>query len=658
MQDFLTELNERIDEHVKSSLAERVESVTATELPSPAGYAQVYVVSEIASVVGRAGYDTARSNISRPTAKNEVTNDYDLAFNVAGMAKEKGEDPRGVAAKLAAAISELESVTVTECIGPFVNVKLDYGVYARRVVEQTVRFGEKYGFSREGDPRVVVIDYSSPNIAKDMTVAHLRSTIIGHSLMNIREAAGDIPYGISHIGDWGSQFGGIFAEYFDELERDGEAFLARLEENPTAELLRLYRNFRNKEKSIDPDGHKLDGSEGEALKQKTAASKREYFRRMESGDPELVELWGRFREWNLDSFTRTYEQLGVSIDATQGESFFQDRMAVVVKEGLERGVLVREEDGTVIFPSQPLTNPTTKKVLPKEMLGQGGVPHNEVIVGADGNTMYLTRDLAAIRYRRMELGADEILYVIGKEQKRHCLMLFTMADQLGYAPIGAAEHLSFGHLNLGGEKMSSRDGKQDIPTLEEVLNEAMAAAAEATKTVKERFESAGKLKAFAVDEDELAREIGVSAVVFNDLKRDREGDIEFDSDTAKTLEAGSSQYIQYANARLNSLFERAGELPPLPETLPELSLAERNLIRVVAEMPLRVREAADHNNPHRLASYLTSLAQETSVFYDTHKGILKASDPERAVRLNLLRAAQTAIQNSAKLLHIDLPERM
>jgi arginyl-tRNA synthetase len=186
----------------------------------------------------------------------------------------------------------------------------------------------------------------------------------------------------------------------------------------------------------------------------------------------------------------------------------------------------------------------------------------------------------------------------------------------------------------------------------------MAAAAEATKTVKERFERAGKLKAFAVDEDELAREIGVSAVVFNDLKRDREGDIEFNSDTAKTLEAGSSQYIQYANARLNSLFERAGELPPLPETLPELSPAERNLLRAVADMPLRVREAADHNNPHRLASYLTSLAQETSVFYDTHKGILKASDPERAVRLNLLRAAQTAIQNSAKLLHIDLPERM
>ncbi len=640
--DLLAEQNARLDEVVKAALAHKIEAVSSHELPPSSGYFAVQLNNTLARILEEQGYDPTLTNIAAPNKKNTVTQGVDLACNVAGMARAAGVAPLDAAARLAEVLSAEDVIHGTTTAGSFVNMALDYKQVAPRVLAEVAAYGDDYGSFRDGVPEVVIIDYSSPNVAKNMTVAHLRSTIIGHVLTKIQEAAGNIPFGVNHLGDWGTQFGNIIYQYKQELTERGAAFTAELDADPTATLMAIYRKF-NEAKTEHPE---------------SVIAARAIFHQLEQGDPELVGLWAQFREWSLRDFGPSYSRLGIEFDAIQGESFYEGRMPQAVTEAVAAGVLVVDESGATVFPAQPLTNPTTGAVNDRIMLGKDGQPSPELVVKPNGGTVYLTRDLAAVRYRTVELCGNRILYVIGKEQEAHCLKLFAIAEKLGLVAMGNAQHVSFGHLNIGGRKMKTREGK--VVLLNDVLDESVAAA---TSMIKERVASSRGIATEEVvltEADlEVARKIGISTIIFNDLRQDRVKDIEFNANAASTIEAGGATYIQYTNTRLNSILAKVNGDPLSVTEMPAvLSAEETDLVAQIAQLPIVVRDAAETSAPHKLATYLTNFCQTVNVFY-RERSILNAELPaERAFRLALVVAAKQVINNTAQLLHLELPEKM
>lgn len=636
-QNDLARRNALLDEDVRQAVERKREDVASRELPPLASYALPGVIARISDRIAAAGLDPSKVPVGPPTGRlPEGTPPVDLAFNVASAAKPADRHPVQAAEAVAESLGELDDVAEAFSLGPFVNVRLDRGAFAASVFDDVGRHGERYGWHRDGDTRLVVIDYSHPNIAKNMTVAHLRSTIIGHALYKIHEADGWASFSVNHLGDWGTQFGKLLFEYRKEHAADATALEAELESNPTGALMRLYREFVEREES-DPVA---------------SEEARRLFLELESGDAELVELWTRFREWSMKDFADVYGRLRVDFDAYQGESFYEDRMAEVVEEGLDRGVLERRPDGAVVFPPQPLFDPMADKWLDSAMRDQNGGPRPEIVLKPSGGTVYLTRDLAAIKYRMRVLEADQLLYVVGKEQRVHLLVLFNIAAQLGYVEHGQALHTAFGHLNFHGRKMKSRSGH--VVLLTDLLDEAIGAAtALAEEHGGDELDADGRA--------EVARMVGTGSLIYNDLRQDRQTDIEFDPDVAATLEAGQGPYIQYAYARLRGISKRIGDegangggatAPP-----DELHPAETDVVFQLAAFPQVVAEAAERKAPHRVATYVNRLAQLTNVFYHAVP-VKDASGAERAFRLRLVHAAETVFENAAFLLHMELPEQM
>lgn len=637
VDNLLLNQNRILDEQVQAALAQKSEAIGSLELPPLTSYVGVQIRNQIEQSIADEGYDVSSVSLGRPTNKNAITSGVDLAINVAPLSTgSDGPRPPEIANNLATKISEdNELVEDGSTIGPFVNIKLDYQRVAPMVLGEVSRLGEHYGHFRNGKPKVVVVDYSAPNVAKNMTAAHLRSTIIGHSLTKIEQAAGNIPFGINHVGDWGTQFGKIIYEYRKELDERGSDFIEELENDPTSTLMRIYRAFNERE---DSDPQAVD-------------SAREIFRDLERGNPELVKLWQKMRDWSMRDFAPTYERLGVNFDAVQGESFYEDRMGQAVNEALEQGVLQHAENGAVVFPGQTLTNPSTGQIN-DIMRDKEGNPRDEIVVKPNGGTVYLTRDLAAIKYRTQELGADEILYVIGKEQEAHCLKLFAIADKMGYIALGNASHVSFGHLNVDGRKMKSRAGK--VVLLNDILDEAETEAKKMWLEHNPQTEG----HELSTEATEAINMVGIGSVIFNDLRQSRIKDIEFNPDFGASVKEGSVAYIQYTNARLNSVLDKVGQPEPIAELPTQIQTQEREVVSLLSELPLIVAEAAQEKTPHKIATYLTSLCKAVNSFYRDLPIKNAETREQRNFRLNLAVAAKQVINNAANLIHIELPEKM
>ena len=634
--NLLAEQNAKLDIETKDALKNKVAEITQLKLSASSDYCLQKIINEIISVVQELGYSTDKLKVGRPTLKNQATAEIDLAFNVSMLKNNSEESIEKIAEEVINKVKAIELVKSTENVGAFVNIKLDHNKFGENVLKQVSDLAENYGHYRDSDPILIIVEYSSTNVAKNMTAAHLRSTIIGQALANIHEASGNIPFCINHLGDWGTQFGNIIYEYYQELDKRGDEFTKELEKDPTGTLMRIYRQF-NARKDSDP----------EAVKQA-----QQIFLELEHGKPEYVALWDKFKTWSLEEFQPIYDRLGVKFDTIQGESFYEDRMASVIQEGLDKNVLKKDDRGAVVFPSQPLIDPVTKTENKKIMLDENNNPKDEIILKPSGGSVYLTRDLATVRYRCIELKADKLLYVVGKEQKSHFLMLFAMADQLNYAKLGHAEHISFGHFNIGGQKMKSRSGQ--IALLNDILDESIEAAANMLKSKK----SEGEVKELSKEELEIAQQVGIGSVIFNDLKQSREKDIEFVPDQAKALEMGSAAYIQYAHARANSILRKVGSPDKPVQIPPTISQTEQNLILEISELPLIIREAAQTNAPHKIANYLTNLSQLFNVFY-TDYPIAKAESKElQNFRLCLVKSTVQVLQNAARLLQLPLPENM
>lgn len=541
----------------------------------------------------------------------------DLAFPAFRAAKERGTAPPQLAQELAAALRLPPETLVggVAAAGPYVNFTLDAARLAAEVLGEIERLGPRYGCDDRGAGRAVVVDYSSPNVAKRMHVGHIRSTIIGQSIVNILGCLGYRVVGDNHLGDWGKSFGVIIAAVmrYGKPQAEGEQALAELEE--------IYARY-NKEMEAQPE---LD------------EQARAWSLRLEQGDPQARELWQWTVDLTLQANQRNYDRLGVRIDHAYGESFYEGMLPGVIQEALDKQVAYRDENGAVVVD-----------------LG-GGIP-TFLLQRSDGGTLYHTRDVATIVFRVREFDPEQIIYVVGSPQDLHFRQLFALMRAMGYPVAERCVHVSFGTVfDAQGQPLSTKRG--NMVYLEALLDEAHARArAVVEQTSPELPED---------EKDRVAEIVGVGGVVYNDLYQDTRRNITLDWERMLALEGNSATYIQYMYARCRSIVRKADDSPEVgggwreaadPALLAHAS--EVALVKQLARLPGAVREAGERYAPFVIAEWCYATARAVSVFYD-HCPVLRAETPElRAARLRLAAAAAQAIQNGLALLGIRVPERM
>lgn len=490
-----------------------------------------------------------------------------------------------------------------DAVGGYVNIFLDKKEVADKVINKIIEQKENYGYSDLGNGKTIVIDYSSPNIAKPFGVGHLRSTVIGNALKNICKKNGYDVIGINYLGDWGTQFGKMICAY--KLWGDPEKVAA----NPIDELKNLYVKF-HEEAEKDPS---LED-----------AGRRE-FKALEDGNPESLKLWKWFRDESLVEFKKTYSLLGVDdFDSWQGESFYNDKMAPVVKE-LEDKHLLEESEGAMIV--------TLDNDLPPALIKR-----------SDGATLYITRDLAAAIYRKKEYNFTEALYVVGNEQSLHFNQLKQVLSKMGYPWSDNIHHISFGLILQNGKKMSTRHGKS--VKLQDVLEEAVSLSKE---YMLNRNSSLDNI-------DYVSEKVGVGAVIFNDLKNYRINDIEFHLEDILKFEGETGPYIQYTYARIMSLLENKKSIKVSFDNV-TFNEYEWYLIFNLYQFSDVIRRAKENYDPSEVAKYLIDLAKDFNKWYALERMI--DDDIEKTEsRLLVAEATAIVIKEGMRLLGIEVLNKM
>lgn len=490
-----------------------------------------------------------------------------------------------------------------DAVGGYVNIFLDKKEVADKVINKIIEQKENYGYSDLGNGKTIVIDYSSPNIAKPFGVGHLRSTVIGNALKNICKKNGYDVIGINYLGDWGTQFGKMICAY--KLWGDPEKVAA----NPIDELKNLYVKF-HEEAEKDPS---LED-----------AGRRE-FKALEDGNPESLKLWKWFRDESLIEFKKTYSLLGVDdFDSWQGESFYNDKMAPVVKE-LEDKHLLEESEGAMIV--------TLDNDLPPALIKR-----------SDGATLYITRDLAAAIYRKKEYNFTEALYVVGNEQSLHFNQLKQVLSKMGYPWSDNIHHISFGLILQNGKKMSTRHGKS--VKLQDVLEEAVSLSKE---YMLNRNSSLDNI-------DYVSEKVGVGAVIFNDLKNYRINDIEFHLEDILKFEGETGPYIQYTYARIMSLLENKKNIKVSFDNV-TFNEYEWYLIFNLYQFSDVIRRAKENYDPSEVAKYLIDLAKDFNKWYALERMI--DDDIEKTEsRLLVAEATAIVIKEGMRLLGIEVLNKM
>ena len=616
--------------------------------------------------------------ILTPTPKG-VEGDYGVP--VVNVAKQAGLNPTELSGKLADELknsknSWIESITLE---GPYLNFRLDANTYGQKVINQILEMGANYGHENIGHDDKVAIDMSSPNIAKRMSIAHLRSTIIGDSIANILMATGFEVVKDNHIGDWGTQFGKLIVA----IKRWGNEDEIANSSDPVGVLQDLYVKFHDemdKEKAFQRSEFETQAKEGGAesvpglsdaieqisqtiMKRKKIARKeldqekilqdaldkiseselekegREWFLKLENGDQEARRLWKLCIDLSMKEFEQIYDFLGVKFDVVLGESFYEDKLQDAVKEVKESGA-GKTSDGALIVD------------LEDKNLGVA------MIMKSDGASLYMTRDIATALYREKEMKAKKAIYVVGEDQKLYFQQLFEILRRMGH-PIGAeSAHVYFGMVSLPeGKKMSTRKGL--VILLKDVIEEGIKRARVILKEKNPDLYKSEKLR------NEVVRQITVGAMKWNDLSQDPKKPIVFDWDKALNFEGNSAPYVQYQAVRANKLLKDAGiskeDLEnPESKDAPRVyqSEAEHQLVIALAEFPKVLTEAQANYTPSRIANYAFDLAKKFSAFYEK-VSVLKADNKsDMLARLRLAAATLQVITNSLALLGIEVPEVM
>lgn len=535
----------------------------------------------------------------------------DYAFPCFRLAKEFRKAPDAIAAEIAEKLQKNPMFESVENVNAYVNIKIKRTDFIKDVIEDAVLKGDSFTKSNEGEGKKVLVDYSSPNIAKPFHIGHIRSTVIGNALYLIYKNLGYDVVRINHLGDYGTQFGKMIVAYRKWGNKED------VQREPIKTLLSYYTKF-HEEAGKNPE---LD------------EEARRVFVKLENGEAEEVALWKWFKEESLKEFEKVYKMLNIQFDSYAGESFYSDKIPAAVAQLEEKGLLKESQNSIIVD------------------LDQFGLAP-ALVKKSDGSTLYITRDIAAALYRKDTYDFYKCLYVVASQQDLHFKQLFKVMELMGNQWAQNCIHVQFGMVSLAEGTLSTRKGR--VVFLEDVLN----------KAVEKTREVVVEKGVVSENIDRVAEEVGIGAVVFNELAHNRIKDYTFDWDKVLNFEGETGPYVQYTHARSCSLLRKAGkDMVSKAKNLDNIDYEKLTsntmyeLAKLIHNMPEVIKEAADRYEPSVITRHVVKIAQGFNRFYNEER-ILQGDATGTVSRLTLVIATKNAIKNGLALLGIKAPERM
>ena len=530
----------------------------------------------------------------------------DYAFPCFRLAKALRKSPNAIAEELAKCFeaSPAAFLSKTEQKGGYLNFFVDGAYLAKSVLAAVGEQGEGYGSSDIGAGKTVCLDYSAINIAKKFHIGHLYTTVIGQSLKRIYEHLGYKTVSINHLGDWGTQFGKLIAAYLKWGERE------KVEERLVDELERLYVKFHEeaeKDPSLEDEG-------------------RAWSKKLEAGDKQATELYEWFKRITMTEADKTYGLLDISFDSYNGESFYVDKFQPVVDELKEKGLLQLSDGAQIVDLSEYNMPPM-------------------LVLRSDGASLYHTRDLAAIFYRKNEYNFDKCLYVVAYQQNLHFQQLFKVVELMGYDWTKNLTHVNYGMVSLEDGALSTRKGR--MVYLNDLLMQSIAKMKEIMMVKSPDLP----------DMDAVARDVGVGAVIFSALYTNRIKDVVFSWDRALNFDGEAGPYVQYTHARCCSVLAKAGKVTAEPDYSALSDASSQQLLMAISKLPDVIKDAAERNEPYLVTRSVVAITQAYNKFYYDNR-ILDAEPEVKAARLLLTEAVRSVIKTSLYLVGIKAPERM
>ncbi|NCC16155.1 MAG: arginine--tRNA ligase [Clostridia bacterium] len=559
---------------------------------------------EVAKLLAKAAnlsLEEAMSTVEIPA--NKAMGDF--AFPCFRLAKVFRKAPPMIAQEIVEKLDKPDFIENTQVVGAYVNFFIQKGLYAQEILAKVLAEKENYGKSNIGNGKTIVIDYSSPNIAKPFHVGHLRSTVIGNAIYKIYEELGYHCVGVNHLGDWGTQFGKLIVAYRNWGSKEA------VEADGIQELMRIYVKFHD-------EAEKNPALDDEA---------RLWFVKMQEGDDEALTLWKWFYDISIKEFERVYEMLGVTFDAYTGESFYNDKMAPVVEELKEKNIL-KESEGAMIVDLEHKNMPPC------------------LIIRKDGGTLYATRDITAALYRKKTYDFDKCIILTALDQNLHFAQWFEVIHMMGYDWYENLIHVPFGLVSLDSGKLSTRHG--NVILMEDLLNQAIG---ETKKIIEEKNPS-------LANKEQVAKQVGIGAVIFNDLYNGRIKDVVFSWERMLNFDGETGPYVQYTHARACSILKRAGEISFENIQYDLLSDdASLDICKLLEAYPEKIKDAASKLEPSVVTRHLVAIAQAFNKFYHDNP-ILSSEDDVRQARLAMVVAVEAVMKEGLRLLGIDAPEQM
>ena len=529
----------------------------------------------------------------------------DYAFPCFRLAKAMRKAPAAIAAELKDKLALPACITRAEVAGGYLNFFEDRAGAAATTIMRVLNEGENYGHSSEGQGKNVCVEFSSINIAKPFHIGHLPSTAIGNSLNRIYKALGYNTIAINHLGDWGTQFGKMIVAY--KKWGGGKP----IEESTVRELVKLYVRFHE------------EAEKDESLNDEARA----WFRKIEQGDAEAVDLWQRMKTLTLKEVGEVYKLLGVEFDSYNGESFYEDKMQAVIDELDAKGLLKTDKGAKIVDLSEYNMPPC-------------------IIVKSDGATLYATRDLAAAIYRKNTYDFVKSIYVVAYQQNLHFQQFFKVLELMGKTWVKDCVHVNFGMVSMEEGTLSTRHG--NVVYLEDVLNASIEKTLDIIKEKSPDLE----------DKEAAARAVGVGAVVWGILYNSRIKDTSFSWSKMLNFDGETGPYAQYTHARCCSVLRKAEAFAAAEPDYSVITDDEaQDVLMLISHFPQVVRKAMEQSEPSMITRHTTQLAQAYNKYYFEHR-IMDESDPAGAARVNLTRAVRDVIKTGLYLIGVEAPERM